>query len=147
MSLPTLSLYVGLRRQSRATCPSRPQLKQLKTVFTLVEKNLFNSIHLLAACPSLWHLLHLKGGPLAVVGDLYFAERIALSSSSDNSIAWDRRMDSPLLRTIFWIRSFDKPCIKQAFPRWLIKPMVPKISSGLQTRLAASLRSVCSSSI
>jgi len=63
------------------------------------------------------------GVPLAVVGDLSFAERIALSSSSDNSIAWDRRMDSPLLRTTVWIRSLDRPCIKQA--KWLIKPMAP----------------------
>ena len=94
VSLPTLPLYVGLRRQFHATCPSSPQLKQLKTVFTLTGENLFNSMHLLAACPSRLHLLHLKGGPLAVEGDLSFAERIALSSSSDNSIAWDRRIDS-----------------------------------------------------
>jgi hypothetical protein len=80
--------------------PSHPQLKQLKTDFTLEGENLLNSMHLLAACPNLLHLLHLKGGQLAVEGDLSFAERIALSSSSNNSMAWDRRMDSPLLRTM-----------------------------------------------
>ena len=111
VSLPTPSLYVGLRRQFRATWPSRPQLKELKTAFTLARWYLIKSVHLLAACPSLLHLLHLKGGPLAVEGDLSLAERIALSSSSDNSIVWDRRIDSPLLRTIVWMRSLDRPSL------------------------------------
>jgi hypothetical protein len=43
--------------------------------------------HLLAVWPNLLHLLHLKGGPLAAEGDLSFTERIALSSSSEISIA------------------------------------------------------------
>jgi hypothetical protein len=97
-SLPILPLSVGLRRQSRATWPACPQIK-LRIAFALAGENLLSSVHLLAACPSRLRTLHLKGGPLvAVEGDLFFAERIALFSFS--SIAWDRRMDSPLLRTI-----------------------------------------------
>jgi len=42
----------------------------------------------------------LRGGPLAAEGDLSLAERIALSSSIEISIASDRRIDSPLLLTI-----------------------------------------------
>ena len=87
VSLPTPPLYIGLRRQSFAMWPSRPQLKQHKTAFTLVMGNLSKLEHLLAVWPNLLHLLHLKGGPLAVAGDLSFTERIALSSSSDISIA------------------------------------------------------------
>lgn len=52
-----------------------------------------------------------------------------------------------MLQMIVCIRSLYSPCIKQAFPRWLIEPIAPSISSGLQTRLAVSPRSVCNSSI
>jgi hypothetical protein len=45
-------------------------------------------------------LLHLKGGPLAEAEEFSFMERIALSSSNEISMAWDRKIDSPLLRTI-----------------------------------------------
>jgi hypothetical protein len=72
--------------------------KQLNTVLTLLGENLFNSMHLFAACPNFLHLLHLKGGPLAVGVDLSLDERIA-HSSSDNSIA-SERFNSPLLRTV-----------------------------------------------
>ena len=89
VSLPTPPLYVGLRWQSFATWPSRLQLKQCKTAFTLAMGNLSELEHLLAKWPNVLHLLHLKGGPLAAEGDLSFTERIALSSSREISIAWE----------------------------------------------------------
>jgi hypothetical protein len=76
--------------------------------------------HFLAMWPNLLHLLHIMGDQLAAEGDLFFTERIALSSSIKMSIVWDRRMDSPLIQTIVWICSLYSPCIKQVFPRWLL---------------------------
>jgi hypothetical protein len=96
----TYFLHVCPCGQSLAKCVSPLQVKQLDIAFTLALGNLLKLLHLLAVWPKLLYLIHLQGGPLAPEVDLSFTERIALSSSSEISIACDRRMESPLLRTM-----------------------------------------------
>ena len=68
-------------------------------------------LHLLAMWPNLPHLWYLKRGPLAP--DFSRKERMASSSSRESSMAWNKRMDSPLLRTIVWMLSLWRPCKKK----------------------------------
>jgi len=58
--------------------------------------------HLLARWPSLLQFVHLTVFPPAV--DFSLIEEMAPSSSSNISTAWDSKIDSPLLRTMVWIR-------------------------------------------
>jgi len=118
-------------QQFLAMWPSCPKLKQLIILVTSVSSvtsvNSFTSharvwgnfsllLHLLAVWPNLLHLWHLKRGPTAP--EFSRTERMAPSSLSDISMAWDKRMDSLLLWTIVWILSLWRPCIKQALPKW-----------------------------
>ena len=101
--------------------------------------------HLLAVWLNLLQFVHLTVFPPAP--NFSMTERTASSSSRAIPTACDSKIDSPLLRTTICIRSLFNHWTKQAFPKWKISPTAPMISSGLQILLAASLSSVCISSI
>ena len=97
VSLLTLPQVLSVSTDTASMCRFPPTvfsdvslttaIKTTITAFTLGTGNLSGIEHLLAIWPNLLHLLHVKGGPLAAEGDLSFTERIALSSSSEISIA------------------------------------------------------------